>query len=80
MENNITQIGHREVWGGFQPFGISRADRRQHLYTIGRTGTGKTTLLRNLILQDIEAGHGVGVRFKDLSATDEKFLTDELGT
>jgi hypothetical protein len=61
MENGNITIGMREVWGGFSPFGISAADRRQHLYTIGRTGTGKTTLLRNLILQDIEAGHGVGV-------------------
>ena len=28
---------------------------------IGKSGTGKTTLLRNLIVQDIEAGHGVAV-------------------
>jgi hypothetical protein len=34
---------------------------RQHLYIIGKTGTGKTTLLRNLILQHIAMGHGVGV-------------------
>lgn len=43
------------------PFGISRADRRQHLYAIGKTGTGKTTLLKNLICQDIANGRGVGV-------------------
>jgi len=36
-------------------------DRRHHLYVVGKSGTGKTTLLRNLILQDIVAGHGVGV-------------------
>lgn len=56
-----TYIGIRYVWGGSRPFGISRTARRQHLYTIGKTGTGKTTLLRNLICQDIERGHGVGV-------------------
>ena len=43
------------------PFGISPVDRRQHLYAIGKTGTGKTTLLRNLICQDILEGKGVGV-------------------
>lgn len=43
------------------PFSLSPADRRQHVYVIGKTGTGKTTLLRSLILQDIAAGEGVGV-------------------
>jgi hypothetical protein len=61
MLYETTDIGNREVWGGVKPFGISRADRRQHLYAIGKTGTGKTTLLRNLICQDIERGHGVGL-------------------
>src|SRR5436190_17589200 len=54
-------MGMREVWGQEHPFGISDADRRHHCYVLGKTGTGKTTLLRNLILQDIEAGCGVGV-------------------
>ena len=35
-----------------QPFGIKEADRRLHLYVIGQTGTGKTTLLQNLAVQD----------------------------
>ncbi len=34
-------------------------DRLRHLYVIGQTGTGKTTLLKNMILQDMEKGHGV---------------------
>jgi type IV secretory pathway TraG/TraD family ATPase VirD4 len=54
-------LGERWVWGGEQPVGLRRQDRRQHLYVVGKTGTGKTTLLRNLILQDIEAGEGVGL-------------------
>jgi hypothetical protein len=57
----INYIGHRQAWGQTIPFGLLPADRRQHVYCIGKTGTGKTTLLRNLILQDIELGHGVGV-------------------
>ncbi len=34
-------------------------DRLRHMYTIGQTGTGKTTFLKNLIIQDIENGEGV---------------------
>ena len=54
-------IGEQPGWGDPQPFGIAAVDERQHLYIIGKTGTGKTTLLRNLILQHIALGHGVGV-------------------
>jgi len=38
---------------------IKRDDRRRHLYVIGQTGTGKTTLLKNMIEQDIKNGEGV---------------------
>src|SRR3954469_19635635 len=60
MEEHII-IGMSEQWGQEVPLVLSHKDRRQHVYTIGKSGTGKTTLLRNLIYQDIEAGHGVGV-------------------
>lgn len=36
------------------PFGIAGSDRLQHLYIIGQTGTGKSTLLSNLALQDAQ--------------------------
>jgi energy-coupling factor transporter ATP-binding protein EcfA2 len=52
-------IGTRDGWSGPEPFGISVADRRRHVYVIGKTGSGKSTLLRNLIVQDIEAGRGL---------------------
>jgi hypothetical protein len=38
---------------------ITRNDRRRHIYVIGQTGTGKTTLLKNMIIQDIKNGDGV---------------------
>lgn len=37
------------------------ADRMRHMYVVGRTGTGKSTLLQNMALQDIEEGRGVGI-------------------
>ncbi len=38
---------------------IKEDDRRRHFYVIGQTGTGKSVLLKNMIIQDIEAGKGV---------------------
>jgi hypothetical protein len=38
---------------------ITRNDRRRHIYVIGQTGTGKTTLIKNMIIQDIKNGDGV---------------------
>lgn len=40
-------------------FGIKTDDRRRHMYVIGKTGMGKTNLLENLAIQDIQKGHGI---------------------
>jgi len=40
---------------------LQKDDRRRHLYVIGQTGTGKSVFMRNMIVQDIKEGHGVGV-------------------
>jgi hypothetical protein len=53
-------IGTTIKWGEEQPVALPSEDRRRHVYLIGQTGTGKTTLLRNLMLQDIHEGRGVG--------------------
>lgn len=42
-------------------FGIKTEDRRQHMYIIGKTGTGKSTLMKNMIIEDMKNGKGVGV-------------------
>jgi DNA helicase HerA-like ATPase len=42
-------------------FGIKPNDRRQHMYVIGQTGTGKSTLLKNMAIRDMREGHGVCV-------------------
>src|ERR1044071_8011324 len=61
LGDDVVYVGSRKIWGGIEPFGLRAADRRHHMYCLGKTGCGKTTLLRNLIIQDIAAGHGVGV-------------------
>src|ERR1019366_391696 len=40
-------------------FGIKQTDRLFHTYAIGKTGTGKTTLLETIALQDMMRGGGV---------------------
>jgi hypothetical protein len=42
-------------------FGIKRVDRRKHMYFIGKTGTGKSTLIANMAINDIRNGEGVAV-------------------
>ncbi|MFH1111608.1 MAG: type IV secretion system DNA-binding domain-containing protein [Patescibacteria group bacterium] len=42
-------------------FGIKIADRRQHVYIVGKTGMGKSVVLENMIISDIRNGHGLAV-------------------
>jgi hypothetical protein len=44
-----------------RPFGSRPADRRAHMYVIGKTGTGKSSLLEGMIRQDLLAGHGLAL-------------------
>jgi hypothetical protein len=56
-DGNIT-IGFRDGWSGSLPFGLSCADRRRHVYAVGQTGVGKSTLILNMALHDVHAGRG----------------------
>ncbi len=42
-------------------FGIKLDDRRRHMYVVGKTGMGKTTVLENMVLNDVYGGHGIGL-------------------
>ena len=53
-------LGTRHGWGKDYPIILSASDRLLPTYVIGQTGTGKSTLLKHLIIQDIRAGRGVG--------------------
>jgi CxxC-x17-CxxC domain-containing protein len=56
---DITIFAKTNFRGQEKTFGIKRLDRRQHTYVIGKSGTGKTVLLKNMALQDINNGQGV---------------------
>ena len=63
MDHTPIAIGTRTYWVSDDPklVLLHPEDRAQHLYVVGKTGLGKSTLLRNLILQDLYAGRGVGL-------------------
>lgn len=44
-----------------QRFGIKQKNRRGHMYLIGKTGTGKSTLVLNMAVHDIESGNGLAL-------------------
>src|SRR3989338_2315651 len=52
-------LGKSAYRGISRPVYIGEDDRRRHIYIIGKTGTGKSELLKDMILQDIRAGKGV---------------------
>ena len=54
-------IGHSLHNGQAYPVRFSRDDRRRHVYAVGQTGTGKTTMFESMILADIRAGEGLCV-------------------
>jgi len=57
-ENDVIYFAKTNFRNAMRKFGIKTDDRRRHCYIIGKTGMGKTTLLENMILSDIYAGHG----------------------
>ncbi len=52
-------LGYNEYRGESRKVFMGREDRMRHFYAIGQTGTGKTTLLKHMIIQDIKNGDGV---------------------
>jgi len=55
----ITHFARTNARNDRRVFGIKQPDRLSHMYIIGKTGTGKSTLLERLVLSDIEAGQGL---------------------
>lgn len=61
MENKerVTYFAATDSRGKYVPFGIKSKDRDRHMYVIGKTGMGKSTLLENMAIQDIRNGEGL---------------------
>jgi hypothetical protein len=59
MNKQTYLIGKTNYRGVEHPFSIKTKDRLSHIYIIGKTGTGKSTLLENLVLQDISSHRGL---------------------
>ena len=57
-DNPITYFARTNFRNERKVFGIKRADRRAHMYIIGKTGVGKSTLLETMIREDVKNGEG----------------------
>lgn len=57
----LTLLGRTNFRGYGTEFGIKTNDRRRHIYVIGKTGMGKSTLLENMLYSDIMNGKGVAI-------------------
>ena len=60
-DNDITVFAETNFRNDRRRFGIKRRDRRAHMYIIGKTGMGKSTLMETMILSDLERGEGLAV-------------------
>lgn len=60
-ENQVTVFAATNFRNELRRFGIRVDDRRRHMYVIGKTGMGKSTMLENMIIQDIQNGNGLAV-------------------
>lgn len=58
---DLTYLGITTYRDKNQLFGIKRKDRRQHVYILGKSGTGKSVLMFNMMIQNIKNGEGVCV-------------------
>jgi hypothetical protein len=57
----LTFIGRTNWRGRRRPFGLRAEDRKAHAFIIGKTGTGKSSLLEAMIRQDVLAGSGIAL-------------------
>ena len=60
MYNEINFFAETTFRNIKKKFGIKSDDRRRHVYVVGKTGMGKTSMIQNMAIQDIQNGHGIG--------------------
>lgn len=73
-DEKVTYFGETDFRNKKTKFGIKNKDRSRHMYVIGMTGMGKSTMLENLAIQDIQSGEGV-VFIDPHGGTAEKLLS-----
>jgi type IV secretory pathway TraG/TraD family ATPase VirD4 len=61
VKEPLIYVGRSNWRDDRRPFGLRAADRRAHMYVVGKTGTGKSSLFESMIRQDVLAGHGVAL-------------------
>ncbi len=61
VRESVLVVGETDFRGEHHPWGLYRADRLRHAWTIGKTGSGKSVLLANLIRQDLARGEGLAL-------------------
>ena len=61
QRQEINFFGKTEYKNQMEVFGIKDEDRRRHMYVIGKSGTGKSTMLGNMIINDLKHGKGLAV-------------------
>ena len=59
--DDVTYFAQTNFRNERRSFGIKRNDRTKHMYIVGKTGMGKTTVLENMAIQDIQRGEGIGI-------------------
>ena len=57
--DRVTYFAATDSRGKRTPFGLKAKDRQRHMYVIGKTGMGKSTVLENMAIQDIQNGEGL---------------------
>ncbi|MCK9438904.1 MAG: type IV secretion system DNA-binding domain-containing protein [Patescibacteria group bacterium] len=80
MSNSeVIFFGQTNFRNEMRKFGIKTDDRRRHMYLIGKTGMGKSTVLENMIVNDIRNGKGVAVidPHGDLAEKIIKYIPEE---
>lgn len=69
----VTYFAATHTRGKARAFGIRAIDRLKHMYVIGKTGVGKSTMLENMAIQDIQNGEGI-IFIDPHGSTAEKLL------
>ena len=77
------RLGVRQSWGGVEsPFGVPLDSLGRHMYVVGKSGTGKTSLLQTVFLQLVLQGVGVAILdpHGDLAESLLRFLPGNLAS